>query len=227
MADLSRELGVSEATVRRALRRLADSGDIVRTYGGAVAARSVSSRGAPDRLAERQRIGRCAAGLIGDGETVVLGSGSTTLEVARNLVRRSDLTVITNAIDVVSLLIDVPGIDVIVLGGSVRRGMHSLLGHLTEISARELRADRFVMGIAAFDPRHGLTSDHMPEILTDRALRAMSREVVVVADSSKCGRVEPALVFPLEEVDVLVSDTGLADEARESIEALGVRVVLA
>ena len=222
---LSAEIGVSEATVRRDLRRLADSGGIVRTYGGAaVAAPSV---GTPANLAEKQRIGRTVAAMIGEGETVVIGSGTTALEVARNLVDRRHLTVITNALDAIHVLVDLPGIDLIVLGGSVRPYMHSTLGHVTEMAIRELRADKLVLGIAAFDPVHGLTSDHLPEILIDRALRDMSRTVIVVADSSKFGRVESALVFGLESVDVLVTDDGIDPAAIEAIERAGPRVVVA
>lgn len=227
VVDLSRELGVSEATVRRGLRRLAQSGAIVRTYGGAVAAHAVSSLPAMERLDERQRIGRATAELIHDGETVVIGSGRTTLAAARHLTARRELAVITNALDVAILLMDVPGIELIVLGGSVRPGMHSLLGHLTEQAAEELRADRLIMGIPAFDPDHGLTSDHLPEILTDRALRRIARQVILVADSSKYGRVEPALVLPLEDIDVLVTDKQLGPDAVAAIERCGVTVVLA
>jgi DeoR/GlpR family transcriptional regulator of sugar metabolism len=122
---------------------------------------------------------------------------------------------------------DVPGIELIVLGGSVRPGVHSLLGHLTEQAAEELRADRLIMGIPAFDPDHGLTSDHLPEILTDRALRRIARQVILVADSSKYGRVEPALVLSLEDIDVLVTDTQLGPNAVAAIERCGVTVVLA
>jgi DeoR/GlpR family transcriptional regulator of sugar metabolism len=227
VAEIRTEFDVSEATVRRALRRLAASGEIVRTYGGALPARPLGGVPTTEQVAEKVRIGRVAAALIEDGDTVVIGSGSTALEVARNLIGRSDLTIITNALDVVGLLIDLPGIDLIVLGGLARVGMHSLLGHLTELAACELRADKLVVGIAAFDFRHGLTSDYMPEIVVDRALRAMSREVIIVADSSKCGRVEAALVSSFSEVDVLVSDTDLPNKAQEDISALGVRVVLA
>lgn len=227
VGDLSQELGVSEATVRRGLRRLADNGDIVRTYGGAVAKHSVAGSPPTDRLAVKQRIGRAAAELVTDGETIVIGSGSTTLEVARQLRGRRDLTVITNALDAAVVLVDLPGVELIVLGGAVRPGMHSLLGHLTQLAAKELRADKLIMGIAAFDPQHGLTSDHLSEILTDRALRDMARQVIVVADSSKYGLVEPALVLPLQEIDVLVTDADLDTRAVKAISALGVRVVSA
>lgn len=225
---LSREIGVSAATVRRDLRALVDSGELVRTYGGAVPspARPVAGR-ATERADVKRRIGRRAAQLIQEGETVAIGSGTTALEVARQLMDRGSLTVVSNALDVLQLLLDRPGIELVALGGVVRPGMHSLLGHLTELTAGEMQAGKLVMGTAAFDPERGLSNDHMPEVLTDRALRAMAREVIVVADSSKFGRIAPARLFGLEEVDTLVTDDGLPSAGRTAIERLGVRVVTA
>jgi DeoR family transcriptional regulator, aga operon transcriptional repressor len=222
---LSAEVGVSQATVRRDLRRLATVGGIVRTYGGAAVA--APTIGSTSNREAKQRIGRAVAAMIEEGETVVISSGTTALEVARNLVGRRQLTVITNALDVVQVLIDIPGIDLIVLGGSVRPHMHSTLGHVTEMAIRELRADKLIFGIAAIDPVHGLSSDHLPEILIDRALRDMSRTVIVVADSSKVGRVESALVFGLASVDVLVTDDGISQADVDAISRAGPTVVIA
>jgi DeoR/GlpR family transcriptional regulator of sugar metabolism len=101
---------------------------------------------------------------------------------ARRLVDRR-LTVITNALDVASVLIDRDGIELIILGGVVRPRMHSMLGHLAELALRELRADTLFMGIGALDPDHGLMNDSIPEILTDRALRRSAHRRH--ADSSK------------------------------------------
>lgn len=234
VAELSATLGVSEPTVRRELRRLADAGLVVRAYGGAVAvpgqAGVAGDRGdaaQADVSPAKRRIGQVAAGLVRDGETVVVSSGTTALEVARALRARTSLTVITNALDAASVLLDRPGIEVIVLGGVVRPGIHSLLGHLTETAANELHADVLVMGIAAFDPEHGLTSDHLPEILSDRALRRIANRVVLVAESHKYRRVAPARVFPLSDVDTLVTDSALPEEGRRAIERLGVAVHLA
>ncbi len=226
--QLSREIGVSAATVRRDLRVLGDRGELVRTYGGAVPSptRPVAGRGT-EHAAVKRRIGRRAAQLVRDGETVVIGSGTTALEVGRHLADRAPLTVVSNALDVLQVLLDRPGIELISLGGVVRPGMHSLLGHLTELTAREMQADKLVMGTAAFEPERGLSNDHMPEVLTDRALRAMAREVIVVADSTKYGRIAPARVFGLKEVDTLVTDDGLPSAGRVAIERLGVRVITA
>ncbi|HEY0443958.1 MAG TPA: DeoR/GlpR family DNA-binding transcription regulator [Candidatus Limnocylindrales bacterium] len=228
VADIGLELGVGTATVRRDLERLARAGRLVRTYGGAtLATRAPAHREASEAMTAKRLIGAAAAELVRDGQTIAISSGSTTLELARRLVDRRALTVITNALDVAEVLIDAPGIELIVLGGVVRPRMHSLLGHLAELSANELRADALYMGIPAISLEHGLMSDHMPEILTDRAMRRMTRDVVVLADARKFERVAPAFVFGLEEVATIVTDADVAPAIREALGARGIHVIVA
>ena len=199
---LARDLGVTPSTIRRDLVRLARDGALVRTYGGAAAApSSAGRRSAQDpRLAAKRAIAAAAADLIVDGQTIAISSGTTTLELAWRLVDRR-LTVITNALDIAAALLDRPGIELVVLGGVVRPGMHSTLGHLAELALRELRADALYMGIGAVSAEHGLMNDSIPEILTDRALRHAARACVVLADATKLGTVAPAFVFGLDQVD--------------------------
>ncbi len=165
--------------------------------------------------------------MVRDGQTIVISSGSTTLELARRLTSRKQLTVITNTLDVAETLLDCEGIELIVLGGVVRPRMHSLLGHMTELAAKELRADTLFMGIPAISLEHGLMSDYMPEILSDRAMRRMVSDVVVLADARKFERVAPAYVFGLEEVNTIVTDDGIPQGVRGTLEERGVRVVVA
>ena len=113
------------------------------------------------------------------------------------------------------------------LGGTVRPHMHSLIGHLTEQACQQMRADTLFMGIAAISLERGLMNDYMPEILTDRMLRAMATTVVVLADSSKFDLVASALVFGLEEVDVIVTDGGIRAEIVKELTARDIRVVIA
>ena len=236
---LATDLGVTASTIRRDLARLADDGTLVRTYGGATLAPARPpgaprparagrpGGGARDPAGEAKRaIGTAAAALVEDGQTIAISSGSTTLELARRLVDRR-LTVITNALDVASVLLDRDGIELVVLGGVVRPRMHSMLGHLAELALRELRADTLFMGIGAMDPDHGLMNDSIPEILTDRALRRSARRCVVLADSSKFAQVAPAFVFGLDEVDVIVTDAGADPADVVALQARGVRVVVA
>lgn len=227
---LSREIGVGPSTIRRDLHRLSEGQRLVRTYGGAtVAARPVGGPAAPATraMAEKQRVAVAAACLVRDGQTIAVTSGSTAVEFAHQLVDRSDLTVITNSLDVAQVLLDREGIQLVVLGGVVRPRMHSLLGHLTEQACREMRADTLFMGIGAISLERGLMNDYMPEILTDRALRSMATSVVVMADSGKFNLVAPALVFGLDEVDVIVTDSGVRAEVVENLTARDIRVIVA
>lgn len=227
---LSREIGIGPSTIRRDLRRLAGAGRLVRTYGGATLADRPVSGTTPEPTRagdQKRRVAAAAAGLVRDGQTIVVTSGSTAVEFARHLVDRRDLTVITNSLDVVLVLLDCAGIQLVVLGGVVRPRMHSLLGHLTEHSCRELRADTLFMGIGAINLQLGLMNDYMPEILTDRAIRSIATSVVVMADSAKFDLVAPAFVFGLDEVDVIVTDTGVRPEVVETLTAHDIRVIVA
>ncbi|HEX2470386.1 MAG TPA: DeoR/GlpR family DNA-binding transcription regulator [Candidatus Limnocylindrales bacterium] len=226
VSSLARDLGVTPSTIRRDLGRLARAGRVIRTYGGARAVDARPTDAADGKLAAKRAIARAAAEFVDDGSTIVIGSGSTALELARRLVDRR-MTVITNALDVATVLVDRPGIELIVLGGVVRRGMHSMLGHLVDLAARELRADTLFMGIGAISLEHGLMNDSVPEILSDRAIRRMARSVVVLADSTKFDQVAPGFVFGFEEIDTIVTDSGIQADTLRALRARGVDVLVA
>ena len=193
------------------------TGRLVRTYGGAALhaglGRLDRPRSAPRREASHRPCRRTPASPT--TTTIAIGSGSTALAFAREIADRR-LTVITNALDVANVLLDRDGIELIVLGGVVRPRMHSMLGHLAELSSQELRADTLFMGIGAISLEQGLMNDSVPEILTDRALRRMSRSVVVLADASKFQQVAPGYVFGLDEVELVITDEGTIPVRDES-----------
>ncbi len=228
--ELSREMGVGPSTIRRDLRRLSRDHRLVRTYGGATLAdRPPTSSSARETRAhtEKRRVAAAAAGLVRDGQTIVVTSGTTAVEFAHQLVDRTDLTVITNSLDVAQVLLDREGIQLVVLGGVVRPRMHSLLGHLTEQACREMRADTLFMGIGAISLERGLMNDYVPEVLTDRALRSMATSVVVLADSVKFDLVAPAMVFGLDDVDVIVTDSGVRAQVVDDLRARAIQVIVA
>ncbi len=227
IADLADELGVTPSTVRRDLQRLSREGRVIRTYGGATLGDPAARTSAGDpTLPAKRAIAHEAASLVQDGTTIAISSGTTALAFAREL-RDRRLTVITNALDVATTLWDREGIELIVLGGVVRPRMHSMLGHLAELATHELRADTLFMGIGAINVDQGLMNDSVPEILIDRALRRMTRSVVVLADSSKLERVEPGFVFGLDEVDVLVTDASAPPATLDALRAQGIDVRVA
>jgi DeoR family transcriptional regulator of aga operon len=232
VAQVCEQFSVSLATARRDLEALAERGAVQRVHGGAIALRRASPE--PPVLeretaqaAEKKRIGRVAAGLVADGETVFLGSGTTVLEVARNLGDCHNLTVITNSLAVTNALADARGITVVGLGGILRRSELSLIGHIAEQALSEIHADKVFMGIRALDPVRGLTNDYLPETMTDRAILRVGREVIIVADHTKCGLVSTAYVAPMTAIHTLVTDTGTSPVFIQSLTAQGIRVLTA
>jgi DeoR/GlpR family transcriptional regulator of sugar metabolism len=222
---------VSLATARRDLETLADQGKVQRVHGGAIAVRQappeppVLQRTA-EQTSEKVRIGQAAADLIHDGETVFLGSGTTVLEVARQLRGKRDLTIITNSVLVVNEVADATGLTVISLGGMLRHSEMSLIGHITELALSELRADKVILGIRAIDPENGLTSGYLPETMTDRAILKIGREVIVVADHTKCGVSATAFVAPITTVHTLITDSATPDDFIAAVRAQGVTVLV-
>jgi DeoR/GlpR family transcriptional regulator of sugar metabolism len=175
---------------------------------------------------EKERIGKAAAGLIQDNETIFLGSGTTILEIARNLPADINLTVITNSVPVVNELANHPGIELIVIGGMLRQSELSMVGHVAEQAVREFRADRVFLGMHAIDINSGFTSDFLPEIMTDRAIMSIGRQIVILADHSKFGRISSVLVAPVNSVNLVVTDRDTPSDCVERLKELGVHVMV-
>ncbi len=232
VAELSRRFQVSEITIRRDLRELADQGLLRRAHGGAILPDSVSPE--PPVIqrmayndAHKKRIGRAAAALIQEGESVFIGSGSTNAYVVPHLTKYSDLTVVTNALNIATELATAPHITVVVLGGMMRASELSLIGHIAELSIREVTIDKAVLGIPAISSETGLTNDYLPEVMTDRAIIEMASELIIVADHSKFGKSASAYLAPIDQVHTLVTDAETNPDILDQIRARGVCVLIA
>jgi DeoR/GlpR family transcriptional regulator of sugar metabolism len=232
VAELGAMFGVSEATIRRDLEELDRLGWIQREHGGAL--RTPPSASEPPILqrvteqeAEKRRIGRVAAQLVQDGETIFLGSGTTTFEVARNLKGRENLTVITNALNIAIEILNHKGITLIVIGGWLRPSEMSMIGHITEQALKELRADRVFIGMHAIDIEAGLTNDYLPEVMTDRAIIEIASEVILVVDHTKFGRASNSFVTSVNSVNVIVTDDKVPQSSLHELEKLGIEVIVA
>ena len=232
VAEICRQFSVSEATARRDLDKLHEFGQIKRIHGGAIVVeRTLSEVPVIQRInqnaEEKRRIGKLAATLIKEGDTVFIGSGSTTQEVARNLIGRQNITVITNAMTVINLLSQEESISLVAIGGFLRSSELSFIGHLTEQALHELRSQKVFMGIHAISLVEGLMSDYLPEVSTDRVIIQSAPEVVLVADHTKFGKVSTALVAPLSAIHTLVTDTGISETALGSLRKMVKNVLLA
>jgi DeoR/GlpR family transcriptional regulator of sugar metabolism len=229
--DLAASTGVSSSTLRRELRDLVADG-VVRINVGRVSL-AIPSKEFPFVIRtvfnteEKIRIAYAAMDLIQNGDTIFLAGGTTTQEFAKLLPGHRRLTVITNALRVANTLVDKVGIELIVLGGAVRSGEHTLHGYLTEWGVNQFRADKFIYGIEAISLQHGLTHSQLLEVNTDRALADASTQVIVLADHTKFGKVAPVLALPMEKVNILVTGRELPDSEAEGLRAKNIRVILA
>jgi DeoR family transcriptional regulator of aga operon len=232
VSDLAEDFDVSEVTIRRDLEELADQGLIRRTYGGASPVRSADSNSPIVHRMQvmsacKKQIARVASRLIGNGDSIFVGSGSTTAYLTPYLTRYRDLTVVTNALNVANDLASAENLTVVVIGGMLRASELSLVGHIAELALAEVRVDKVFIGMAALRVDAGLTNDYLPEVMTDRKLFEMHAEKVLLVDHSKFGKVSSAYVAPVERVDTLITDDRADEEAINSIRKLGVRVLIA
>jgi DeoR/GlpR family transcriptional regulator of sugar metabolism len=230
-SELTRRLGVSEATVRRDLDALQASGVAQRTHGGAIAvSRHVQEAPLPQRtaarVAEKRAIGRAAAALVGPGDTVFIGGGSTTLALAAQLAPLR-LTVVTNSLPVAVELSHAPAVDVVVIGGTLRIPEMTMVGPRAVEGIRGYRARWAFLGAPALDVHHGLTADGDAEAATDEAFLAMAQRAVVLADHTKLGRVSTTFVAALSAIDVVVTDPHATAETVAALREAGPDVLVA
>jgi DeoR family transcriptional regulator, aga operon transcriptional repressor len=230
VSDLAERFGVSPPTVRRDLSVLEKQRLLARTHGGAVA-HGVSYElplryKAARHHDQKRRIGVAAAALVRDGSAIGLTGGTTTTEVARALVDRPGLTVVTNALNIAGELAVRPNLKLVVTGGYARAESYELVGPLAEQSLAGLNLDIVFLGVDAISVAQGLSTHHEVEAHTNLALIERSHKVVVVADSSKIGRVAFARICSIERVDELITDTGADGLLVAELEGAGLRVVM-
>jgi DeoR/GlpR family transcriptional regulator of sugar metabolism len=229
MRDLVELVGASEITVRRDLRAMAADGLLVRTHGGAMlraeAYEPTYSEKESVADAEKAAIADRAAELVQTGESIVLGPGTTTLALARRLAAMDELTVATNSLLVAQALVNAPGVEVLVMGGALRRSIHALVGPATEAAFREIRASRAFLSGNGLTAERGLTTPNPMVAAVDRAIAATARQLVVLADYTKIGADSMFQTVPCEAIGVLVTD-GRAEPAElAQIRARGVDVL--
>ena len=232
VAEIVSQFSISEATARRDLETLSSQGKALRVHGGVIAVEQ-----APPELPilereneqgdEKARIGRAAAALVGNHETIFLGSGTTVLEIARNLRDHKNLTVITNSLPVLNILAGNTEITVVSLGGMLRESELSFIGHITEQALSEVRVDKVFMGTRGVSLEHGLTNDYLQETLTDRAILRIGREVLIVADHTKVNRVATVLLAPLKSMQTLLTDSNADKKFVQALKKQGITVIAA
>lgn len=232
VAELATQFGVSAVTIRGDLAALEHLGAVVRTHGGAL------PRGDSDELpidikqtlnrAEKVRIAAAALEFIRGGETIILDSGTTTAEIAKQIrtLKIASINVITNALNIAVLLANSPHVNVIMPGGFLRQKSWSLSGPQAEQALSTLQADVLFLGVDSLEPEIGLMTPYPLEAQLNAQMIRIARKVVAVTDSSKLSRRSLSVIATVDQVQTLITDTAADTACIEAIRARGVEVRL-
>ncbi len=229
--DLSVELGVSRATVRRDLADMDARGEVRRVHGGAVRVEGLLDEPLfDDKTAiaakQKQKIAEAAMKFIKPNDSIFLDGGSTVLTLARLLASMSNLTVVTNSLRVVSVLSG-NGPKIILIGGELRRLSQTFVGALTEPIINHIYVDTAFMGTIGLSLKEGLTTTDSREAYTKRLVMTRAKQVALLADSSKIGKVSFVKVGDLTDINVLITDSGASEKEMAGFRKKGIKVVSA
>ncbi|WP_225753049.1 DeoR/GlpR family DNA-binding transcription regulator [Actinotalea sp. Marseille-Q4924] len=230
--DLAESFDVTTETVRRDLTLLERRGILRRTHGGAIPVERLGFEPAvadrEGRMAgQKERIAKAALDEVPDGGAILLDAGTTTVRLAEMLPTDRELTVVTHALTVATVLATRPNVTLHLLGGTVRGRTLAAVGAWTEQALRDIYADVAFVGTNGLTVEHGLTTPDLAEAAVKRAIVHAARRVVVLADHTKFGRSDLAHVAPLADVDTVITDLDLEPELADEVEAAGPRVVRA
>lgn len=228
---LAARFDVTVQTIRRDLAELAEIGKLERVHGGAVVPSGIVNifyeerrrLNAPGKAA----IARACAGMVPDGASLFLGIGTTTEAVARELLDRADLLVVTNNVNIADILSVNRRCELLLAGGHLRHRDRGLVGGFAAGLVRQFRFDLAVLGCSAIDPDGDLLDFDAQEILVAREALARARQAVVVADHSKLARKAPIAICPLRSVATLVTDAPLPEPLATRARGWGIEVTVA
>lgn len=233
VSDVSRKFQISEVTVRNDLAHLEKQNMLIRARGGAIKIKfyrmgmdpSITDK-QKEYLKEKQRIAKAAVRLIEEGDTIVLDSGTTTTEIARNLGDFKNLTIITNALNIASILAEYEGINIFMPGGLLRKKSLSLVGVLADENFEKFYCDKLFLGVDGFDTTHGLSTPNSEEAHLNQIMIRIAKKVIVVTDSTKFERRRFAYIGPLTDVDMVITDSSVKKADIDRLEKNGVQVIV-
>jgi DeoR family transcriptional regulator of aga operon len=229
--DLARRFETSQVTIRKDLEELHAHGLIHRTHGGALPAREGALEDPTLRekeklhRKEKLRIAQTAAGMVQEGQVVILDSGTTTTAIAHSLRHFHNLTVVTNAVNIAAELSGT-AVEVILTGGTLRKNSFSLVGPIAEETLHRLNADILFLGVDGFDVQYGLSTPNLLEAKVNRVMVEVAKRTVAVCDSSKFGRRSLSLIVPPSALHQVVTDRGVLKSDVRLLKKAGIEVTL-
>lgn len=228
---LSNMFQVSEVTIRNDLAQLEKKNILIRARGGALKIDPVGidyhiSEKDKINIKAKQLIGSEAVKLVNEGDTVMIDSGTTAIELVRNLDKKISLTVITNALNIANQLNNNENIQVIIPGGVMRNKSFSLIGTAAEKNLKNYYCDKLFLGVDGLNIDYGLSTPNIEEAHFNSTMIEMSNQVIVLADSSKIGKRSLAFICPISKIDILITDEGISSEQKTSLENIGIKLII-
>ena len=232
VVDLVEAYGVSSVTIRSDLSALESQGLATRSHGGAMLNRTpppehtIRQKDALNQ-AQKERIGARAALMVQPGENIIIDSGTTTISLARHLRDASDVTVMTNGLNIAWELADAPGVNLILTGGLLRKESLSVQGSQAEACLQAYSFDKLFLGVDGFDLQFGVTTHHEAEASLNHKMVERAKKIIVLTDASKFGRVSLHRIVQLERVHAVITDASISPEYREGLHKLGIELIIA
>lgn len=231
VVDLCEALSVSPVTIRKDLQLLEDKGLLFRTHGGATQNNPYTvdihiNEKEKLRSAEKQRIGAAAASLLKENDSIVVNSGTTVLYFAKNIPALPKLTVLTSALNVALELARDSNIELIQLGGSLRQSSSSVTGSYAEQMLGDFFCNKLFMGVDGIDLDFGLTTTNATEASLNKKMVKSAQRTIVLVDSTKFGRKGFGKICNIEEIDHVITDSGVSQQIVKRLESAGVEVTV-
>lgn len=229
--DLSKKLKVSSVTIRKDLKVLEERNLLFRTHGSATLTNPyINERPVNEKekihAEEKRKIAKRATSLLEPDDSIIIASGTSVIAFARQIDHNMKLTVLTASLNASIALVNSQQIEVIQLGGSVRRSSSSVIGPFAENMLSEFTCNKLFMGVDGIDISFGLTTTSSMEASLNKAMLKVAQKVIILADSSKFGRRGFGRICSLEKVDTLVTDSGIDTRFKSQMEELGIKVIV-
>lgn len=232
VADLSQEFDVSLVTIRKDLKALEEKKLLFRSHGRAIPSDPYTTENhvnVKEKIQTKEKIRiAIAAGLILEpNDSIIIASGTSVIEFARHLKPVEGLTVLTASLNTALILSENPNIDVIQLGGIVRRSSSSVIGPISEKMLAEFTFTKLFLGVDGIDLDYGLTTTNSMEASLNKEMIKAAHKIIVLADSSKFGRKGFGRICGLHEVDQIITDNGIDEKTKTKLFELGIDVTIA
>lgn len=232
VAELSKEMEVTMVTVRKDLKLLEDKGLLYRSHGSAtpvspyVNDRPVNEKKL-EQVEEKNKIASVAVQMIQEGEAIIIGSGTTVMALAKAIPKNFKLTVLTGAMNVSMALLDYQNIEIVQLGGIVRKSSSSAVGHYAEDMLVNFACSKLFLSVDGISPEFGLTTSNMMEAHLNSKMIKSVQKTVVLADSGKFGKKGFGKICNIDDIDIIITDERISEAYKAKLEEMGIEVLIA